>query len=157
EEWDPDHELVNRLARLALLARYGDLPNWFVQGYAWHMEITLQGGVYCFPWRDGFVGVGEHGGWPQSVKERFLKARIKPADFMNWRRGAYKDPEARASYGMCEYLVTKEAAKLPGLLDSLRVFGEEHGRVMDDPNTWHRDVDYEIPLADQHKLCAQAL
>lgn len=157
EEWDPDHELVNRLARLALLARYGDLPNWFVQGYAWHMEFALQGSVYCFPWRDEFVGVGEHSGWHQIVRDRFLKTRIKPADFMNWRRGAYRDPEAKASWGMSEYLVAKEGTKLPGLLDLLRVFREEHGRVQDDPNSWRRDVDYEIPLVDQNKLLVQVL
>jgi hypothetical protein len=157
EEWDPDNELVNRSARLCLLRRFGDLPNWFVQGYAWHMELALRGSIYCFPWRDEFVWASEHTGWDKIVQERYQSAHLKPSDFMGWRRGKYLDPEAKASWATCEYLVAKEGPKLPALLDQLRVFREEHGRVHDDPQSWRRDTNYEIPTADQHKLITQAL
>jgi hypothetical protein len=157
EEWDPDNELVNRSARLSLLRRFGDLPNWFVQGYAWHMELALRGSIYCFPWRDEFVGVGEHNGWDKVVQDRYQSAQLKPGDFMGWRRGKYLDPEAKASWATCEYLLAKEPAKLPGLLDQLRVFREEHGRIQDDPSSWRRDTNYEIPTIDQHKLFTQVL
>jgi len=157
EEWDPDNELVNRVARLCCLRRFGELPNWFVQGYAWHLEFALRNAVYCFPWRDEFVGVGEHSGWDKVVQERYASANLKPADFMGWRRGKYLDPEAKASWATCEYLLAKEKEKLPALLDQLRVFREEHGRIQDDPASWRRDTNYEIPTVDQHKLFTQVL
>jgi hypothetical protein len=157
EEWDPDHELVNRLARLCLLRRFGELPNWFVQGYAWHMEIALKGAIYCFPWRDEFVWATEHSGWHQEVEARYSKERLEARHFMGWRRGKYLAPEAKASWGTCEYLLAKEGAKLPALLDELRVFREEHGRIQDDPTSWRRNLDYEMPVADQHRLFVQAL
>lgn len=160
EEWNPENELVNRMARLCLERRFGMLPNWFVQGYAWHQEIAELGGVYVFPWRDEFVYATEHTGWDDLVRNRFLKTRPKPADFLGWKRGKYRDPEAKASWGMCEYLLAKERAKLPALLDQLRVFAEEHGRIEEttaERATWRRDTDYEIPLAEQQKLLTQAL
>jgi hypothetical protein len=157
EEWDPDHELVNRLARLCLLRRFGELPNWFVQGYAWHHEIAEKGAIYCFPWRDEFVWATEHSGWHRIVKERFLKEKLAPADFMGWRRGKYLDAEAKASWGTCEFLVAKEAAKLPDLLDHLRVHREEHGRIQEDPNNWRRNTEYEIPVSEQQKLFVEHL
>jgi len=157
EEWDPDHELVSRLARLSLLRRFGELPNWFALGYAWHLEIALQGAVYCFPWRDEFVWATEHTAWPHSIEQRYERERVKPGDFLAFVRGKYVDDMARASWAMVEYLVAKETAKLPDLLDELRVYREEHGRIMDDARTWHRDVDYEIPAAEQQALMLKHL
>jgi hypothetical protein len=157
EEWDPDNELVNRLARLCLLRRFGELQNWLVQGYAWHLEFALKGAVYCFPWRDEFVWATEHGGWHRVVRERYARARLKPSDFMGWRRGKYLEPEAKASWAACEWLVAKQRERLPELLERLRVFREEHGRIHDDPASWRRDTEYEIPVADQHRLFAEIL
>jgi hypothetical protein len=156
EEWNPENELVNRLARLCLLRRFGDLPNWFVQGYAWHAELALLGAVYCFPWRDEFVWATEHTGWHDIVKQRYLKARLKPNEFLGWKRGKYLEPEAKASWATSEYLVAKEK-KLPELLDRLRVYREEHGRIQENPSTWRRDLEYEIPLGEQHALLTEVL
>lgn len=157
EEWNADNELVNRVARLCLLRRFGELPNWFVQGYAWHMEFALMGAVYVFPWRDEFVWATEHTGWGKPVAERYAKKSLKPADFMGWKRGRYLEPEAKASWAVCEYLLAKEAAKLPDLLERLRVFHEEHARIQDGPSRWHRDVEYEMPVTDQQKLVSEVL
>ena len=160
EEWNPENELVHRTARLCLERRFGMLPNWFVQGYAWHQEIAELGGVFVFPWRDEFVFATEHTGWDDLVRNRFQKTRPKPTDFLSWRRGKYSDPEAKASWAMCEYLLAKERAKLPTILDQLRVFTEEHGRIEETTATratWRRDTEYEIPLEDQQKLLVQAL
>lgn len=157
EEWDPEHELVNRFARLCLLRRFGDLPNWLVQGYAWHMEIALKGAVYCFPWRDEFVWATEHAGWPAAVKDRYQKERLAAGHFMGWKRGKYVDDAAKASWAFTRYLVTRERDKLPELLDELRVFREEHGRIQDDPASWRRNLEYEIPVADQQALFTKAL
>ena len=157
EEWNPDNELVSRVARSCLLRRYGELPNWFVQGYAWHMEIALMGGVYVFPWRDEFVWATEHTAWPKEVEKRFMNASLKAGDFLGWRRGKYVDDQAKASFGASEYLVAKEQPRLPLLLDRLRVYREEHGRIHDDPSSWRRDVEYEIPVPAQHALLTEVL
>jgi len=152
EEWNPEHELVNRLGRLCLLRRFGELPNWFVQGYAWHLEIRLQGGVYCFPWRDEFVWAVEHDAWPRDVEKRYETQHMKAKDFLGWKRGKYQNAEAQASWGMVEYLLVKEAAKLPDLLDELFVYREEHALIQDDPSSWRRDTEYEIPIPEQERL-----
>ena len=152
DEWNPDNELVHRIARLLVLSRFGELPNWFLLGYAWCQEIAVLKGVYCFPWRDEFVWATEHGGWPAAVKARYAKERPKPADFMAFKRGKYVDELAKASYGMTAYLVTKERLKLPALLEELRVFGLQHGRIQEGPNSWRKDTEYEIPLAEQEML-----
>ena len=149
EEWDADHELVSRLARLCLVRRYGELPNWFTQGYAWHMEMAIQKAVYCFPWRSEFVYADEHMAWPRMVKKLYERERVKPASFLGWKRGKFEGDAARTSWAVTEFLVAQEAAKVPELLDELRVFAEEHSRVQDGPSKWHRDTEYEIPLADQ--------
>jgi hypothetical protein len=157
EEWHPDHEVVNRVARMCLLRRYGELPNWLVQGYAWHMEIALLNAVYCFPWRDEFVFAVEHSAWPGEVKRRYAKDKLLPAHFMGWKRGKYDGDAAKASWGMTEYLVTKERAKLPELLDHLRAHRAEKARIQDDPSSWRRDTDYEIPVPEQQKLFLEHL
>lgn len=157
EEWDADNELVHRIARLLLLNRYGELPNWFMLGYAWSLEIAIKKGVYCFPWRDEFVWATEHGSWPSSVRARYAKERMKPVDFMGFVRGKYVDEMAKASFAMTAYLVTKEHEKLPALLEELRVFRAEHARVQEGPNRWRRDTKYEIPVAEQAKLFTKHL
>jgi len=157
EEWNPDHELINRLARLCVLRRFAELPNWFVQGYAWHMEIALRKAVYCFPWRDEFVWASEHTGWPGLVKNQFKSESLKPSDFLGWKRGKYLDSAAKASFGAIEFLLAKHRAELPDMLDHLRVHREEHGRTQDDPTRWRRDTEYEIPLAEQQKILVEHL
>ena len=67
------------------------------------------------------------------------------------------DDQAKASFGASEYLVAKEQPRLPLLLDRLRVYREEHGRIHDDPSSWRRDVEYEIPVPAQHALLTEVL
>ena len=153
EEWDPDHELVNRLARLLLLRRFGELPNWFVQGYAWHAEIALKDAVYCFPWRDEFVTIGDHTDWDRSVARLYEKDALG-TDFLGWKRGGYRDREAKTSWGVVEYLLAKEP-RTPDLLDALHAYREEHSKVQDGPSLWHRDTEYEIPAEEQKALITE--
>jgi hypothetical protein len=123
EEWDPDHELINRLARLLLLRRFAELPNWFVQGYAWHMEFALRNAVYCFPWRDEFVWATEHTGWDKILAEWFEKDELN-TDFLGWKRGAHKAQEAKTSWGVVEFMLEYEGARTPDLLEALRAYAE---------------------------------
>jgi len=157
EEWNPDNELVHRVARLLVLNRFGELPNWFLLGYAWNLEIALRKGVYCFPWRDEFVWAVEHGGWPAAVKARYAKARLQPADFMAFKRGQFVDAMAKAGWAMTAYLVAKEPAALPALLEELRVLHEQRARVQEGPNRWRRDTEYELSVAEQARLFTRHL
>jgi hypothetical protein len=157
EEWNPDNELASRVARLLLLRRFGELPNWFVQGYAWHMELALLGGMYVFPWRDEWVWATEHSGWGRAVATRFAKKALRAEDFLAWRRGSYLEPEAKASWAAVEFLLAKEAARLTLALERLRVFREEAARVPDGPSRWRLDTSYEIPAADQHRVLGEVL
>ena len=121
------------------------------------MEIALRKAVYCFPWRDEFVGVGEHSGWAGMVKNQYKSASLKPSDFLGWKRGKYVDTAAKASFGTIEFLLAKHKDALPDLLDHLRAYREEHARTQDDPTRWRRDTDYEIPVAEQHKILSEHL
>src|SRR5439155_14982820 len=40
EEWNADHELLNRVVQLMCLRRFGQQPNWIVQGIAWNAEMA---------------------------------------------------------------------------------------------------------------------
>jgi hypothetical protein len=47
--------------------KYGRQPYWLLQGFAWHAEMELRRGIYCFPYRSGFVWAVEHTGWRARV------------------------------------------------------------------------------------------
>ena len=70
KEWNAENEFVHRAAELALQRMYGRQPYWLLQGFAWHAEMELRRGIYCFPYRSGFVWAVEHTGW---------RARVAPA------------------------------------------------------------------------------
>src|SRR5690349_12871019 len=67
KEWNPKNELANRAAQVGLHARFGRLPNWLMQGLAWHVELSVCGSIYCFPFRSGFVAKKEHRSWSQQL------------------------------------------------------------------------------------------
>lgn len=157
EEWDPQHELVSRLARLLFLRRFGQQPIWASYGYAWHVEQKLFQSVYCFPWRDEFVFAVEHSAWPREVRNRYESRRLAARDFLSWRAGKYVSEKAQAAWAFVEYLIAKRHDETPALLEALRVFHLDQSRVQDGPNTWRRDVDYVIPVSEQERLLEEHL
>jgi hypothetical protein len=153
EEWSPDNELVHRLAELLLVRRFGQAPYWLIQGVAWHLEEHLQGGIYCFPYRDEFVWATEHTAWPGEVKRDFEKRREPVTiDELYFPRGCFEGAHARRSFGAVRYLVEEHPGTLSAALEELRVFRDAHGRVDQGGGTWSRDRDYEVPLVDQARI-----
>ena len=160
EEWHPDGELVNRIARLLLLRRFGRLPHWFEQGYAWHAEIALRGGVFCFPYRREFVYATEHVGWDAVVRARLANRASRPLvldEFASWPRHTYSDTFGKLSWGMVTFLLHAHPDALPALLESFRVFRDANDRVKVSDSEWHRDPEYSIPLDVQGRLLREHL
>ena len=80
--------------------------------------------MYCFPYRDEFVGIGEHTDWDRTLA-RFFKnrkkrsQRLKPREFVAWPRGEYSDFAGRVSWGVVEFLSLHYAEDLPALARAL--------------------------------------
>ena len=157
EEWNPDNELVNRLARLLLVRRYGIQPNWIAQGIAWQVEMKVQKGIYCFPGRTGFVWATEHGGWDKQLASTYKKREgaVQIEDFASLKSGEYDADQARAAWGAIGHLGAKHSKVFGAILEDLRSFRDVHGRVELGDNRWERDRDYEVPLDDQVRILTQ--
>ena len=149
EEWSPEGELVNRVASLLLLRRFGQQPYWFTMGWSWIAELEITGAIYCFPYRDEFVWATEHSGWEGILRSKF-RGRERPVvslhEFANWKRGSYDDNYAKLSWGVVHFLLEKRAATLPAFLEELRAFRDKDNRVRLSETDWERDRFYTIPL-----------
>lgn len=154
EEWDPDHELVWRVARLLLYRRFGQQPLWFQYGLAWEAEMNLDGQVYVFPFRDEFVYTAEHGAWPVEVRNQFkdrAKTPLAIEEFARMPRGSYDGQAARLSWAFTRYLLEKHTATLPTVLEELRQFSDKNNRKATGGGKWVRDVDWDLPLDVQSR------
>lgn len=154
EEWNPTNELVHRAAELLLLRRFGPQPYWVLQGWAWHVELGLLKNVYCFPYRDEFVGIGEHTDWLAELGGRFSGREREPLtieEFAGWDR-TWSNSHARNSYGVVEFLMRHRPGALPSLLEDLRIDRDAKGRRDLGDGSWERDVNYWTPLAEQRRI-----
>ena len=160
EEWSPNHELVNRLARLLFLRRYGLQPYWAELGIAWHFEVELLDGIYVFPYRNEFVWAVEHDAWPADLQSRFNQRKqgpLRAEEFCGWRRGNYEPTAARLSFGFMDYLARKRDPDLPELFEAFRLLREENGIRKTGEYSWERNRDYQIPVAEQEALLREHL
>ncbi len=158
EEWDPDNEVVNRVAQMLFVRRFSQQPYWLVQGMAWHIEMKLRKGIYCFPYRSGFIFATEHTGWDAALKNMFLERAAEPLrldEFAHWQRGSYSDSLAKVSFGLAEFLSRYHKDSLSAFVESLRLFRNEHNRVDLGGGTWERKANYRIPDADLQRLLAE--
>lgn len=157
EEWNPDNELVNRIARLCLLRRFGQQPNWLVQGYAWHAEFEIQGAVYVFPHRNEFVSVGEHTDWDKEIERRFAEDTPDLRDLTGWSRGTYDAEASRFAWGLVDWALRAHPRKLSLVLDDLRRFRDEDNRIETSDSTWTRDRDYKMSGSKQRSMLQERL
>lgn len=157
EEWNPDNELINRVAQLCLLRRFGQQPHWLVQGYAWHMEFKLQGAVYAFPYRDEFVWATEHTDWDKEVARRFADDPPDFRELTGWDRGTYDASASRVAWALVDWTLRAHPRKLPLVLDDLRRFRDEDNRTATSETTWERDRDYEVPGSKQRAMFQERL
>ncbi|TAJ05067.1 MAG: hypothetical protein EPO68_16700 [Planctomycetota bacterium] len=155
EEWSPEAELVHRVAQLLLMRRFGPQPWWLTVGLAWNVEMEQIGGVYCFPYRDGFVGVGEHTGWDKNLAAAF-KARKKEAleasELFGLVRGGFDSASAEIAWGCVGYLASQKPGALSLLLADLRTARLVKGRVELEDGTWTLARDFELPKDEQLRL-----
>jgi hypothetical protein len=158
EEWDPDNELVHRVMRLLMLRRFGQQPYWLSVGLSWHAELSVRRTIYCFPYRNGFVGIGEHGGWAAALRSAFKGRKSNPlemSEFADWRPGTYEDQKAMLAWGLVDFLANEHASSCSALLEDLRIFRDQDNRQSTGENSWQRRLDYEIPADTQHSLFAR--
>lgn len=149
QEWDPEHELVNRCAQLLLVRRFGLQPFWIQQGIGWCAEWAYDGSLYCFPFRREFVYATEHGAWPGELKQRSAKME-SPFDwaaFEGWSRGRWDGERARLAFGALAALLQEPPPKLALVLEELRVFRDADNRRKTGEHSWERDPGYEIKSA----------
>lgn len=160
EEWNADHELVNRIAQLLVLRRFGQIPFWLSQGIAWEAETNFDGALYCFPYREEFVGIGEHTGWPSEIRNQFKDRPSKPLNLdevATWKRGSFDAPSAHIAWATVHFIAANQPTKFAALLTDLRALQDQEGRRKTGANTWERITDYEIPAAKQQQLFVKHL
>lgn len=153
EEWNPDNELVHRAAQLAMLRRFGQQPVWVGLGVGWNVEFDVLENIYCFPWRNGFVSVSEHGGWEADLRKTFSKREKQPlsaGELADVRRGGFDSDQAAISWGAVRFLAQHHPAELPALLAELHALRDRLGRISDDGGRhWTMPADYVLPASEQ--------
>ena len=170
EEWNAKSELVHRTVGLLLWRNFGELPFWFQLGLAWHVEMEICDGVWCFPYRDGFVWASEHTGWGRTLMSRMRKRRKEPfslKDVTRLTREVVRTSESDVPY-RDEYLLTwgtiralawdtDLSSKLSKLCEDLREHRLKNGRRWIDKENWELIVGYRIPLEEQTAIFERVL
>lgn len=152
EEWDPVNELVHRCAHLLLVQRFGHQPHWLRVGLCWTIEQDVRGTIYCFPGRNDFVSVADHGGWSSELTALYKpkSARtLSVADLAALSREHYDATAAARAWGAARFLVEHERDALPKILRDLRDAWKEGSRETHADGTWVQKPDFELDAAAQ--------
>ncbi len=160
EEWDPQNELVNRLAQLCVIDRGGQPPYWMLAGLAWNVEFDVRGTIYCFPYRDEFVGIGEHGGW-SAFLENYYGDRERQTPSMReigaLQRGTYVDPAAGHAWGTLRWILREHEDRLGPILSDLDERLRKDGIEVREDGTWKTLKGWEVPQATQLEILKRHL
>jgi hypothetical protein len=166
EEWNPDNELVHRVAALALFRRFGHQPFWVEMGVGWTVEFDVLKNIYCFPYRNSFVFAKEHGGWEAELKREFTKRGKKQPltvdELAAMKRGTFDLAGAANSWGTIRFLVANYPQQAPKLLQHFQLMREKLGRK-EDPggsqewSSWTIPADFELAAASQKELLEKEL
>ncbi len=159
KEWNPKNELANRCAQLVLVERFGRLPNWLMQGLAWHAEMSVCGSIFCFPFRSGFVAKKEHRSWSEQLKALFppVPYETKPRaisidDLAGWKRGSYENDRALIAWGAASFLAKRHEETLPLILEDLRTIRAKESKITKPDGSWQIKPDYEVPPEKQLEI-----
>lgn len=155
EEWDPNAELVNRVAQLLLLREYGTMPYWLRMGVAWNIEHQILGGLWCFPYRAEFVFTYEHTSWPNEIQNMFEDRDdipLEPGEFIDWPLQTYDGNKGRIAFGLVHFLSQHHPDELPDLFEAFRARFAEGQTQVEGNGAWRRIPNYQIPDEDQLKL-----
>lgn len=153
KEWNAENEFVHRAAELALQRSFGRQPYWLLQGFAWHAEMELRRGIYCFPYRSGFVWAVEHTGWRARVAALWRGKNEAPlAEVATLKRGTFDDSGALNAWGAATFLAAKQAGGFGKALYEFNRLWESGSRKDLGGGSWERIPDYEVPLAEQERV-----
>jgi len=161
EEWNPDNELVHRVAVLAMYRRFGHQPFWVGLGVGWNVEFDVLKSLYCFPYRNSFVWAKEHGGWEADLRRAYGKRGKKQPltvdELAELKRGAFDLDGAARSWGMIRFLADAYPKQLSPLLADFQRLRDKLGRKMDPGASeawasWKIPADFELTAADQKGL-----
>jgi hypothetical protein len=161
EEWNPDNELVHRVAALAMFRRFGHQPFWVGLGVGWNVEWDVLKSIYAFPYRNSFVSVKEHGGWEADMKRKFTargkKQPLTIDELASLKRGSFDADGAARSWGTIRFLVSNYPKETPKLLQEFQLLREKLGRK-EDPGgsaewtSWTIAAEFELGASDQKSL-----
>jgi hypothetical protein len=153
QEWNPENEIVHRVAYAAMIRRFGRQPVWVGLGVGWNVEFDLLSSIYCFPWRTGFVSVHEHGGWDPQLKRMFANREKRPLDIddiASIKRGGFSIDDAAISWGTVRFLYREHPKELPALLAELQALHDRLGRTpTPDGKGWTMAAEFEVPAGEQ--------
>ena len=159
KEWNPKNELANRCAQLVLVERFGRLPNWLMQGLAWHAEMSVCGSIFCFPFRTGFVAKKEHRSWTEQLKALLVSPSpetpgrtLAIADLAGWKRGSYENDRALIAWGAASFLAKRCEEALPLILEDLRAIRATESKITKPDGSWQIIPDYEVPPDKQLEI-----
>jgi len=170
EEWNSKSELVHRAVSLLLWRNFGEIPFWIQLGLCWHVEMELCKGVWCFPYREGFVWASEHTGWDRTLKSRMKKRSKQPFsinDVTRMTREVVKTSESDVPY-RDSYLITYGTIRciawntdlslyFAEVCEALRVHRLENGRRWIDKENWELILGYRIPAEEQAAIFESVL
>jgi hypothetical protein len=158
EEWNPDNELVHRVAVLAMYRRFGHEPFWVGLGVGWNVEFDVLKSIYCFPYRNSFVWAKEHGGWEADLRrvygKRGKKQPLTVDELAELKRGSFDLDGAARSWGTVRFLADAYPKQLSPLLADFQRLRDKLGRKMDPGASeawasWKIPADFELAAADQ--------
>ena len=148
EVWNVENELVNRLARLLTIERYGRQPHWLSQGIAWRIEQDVCKDVYCFPYRNGFVSKKEHRSWSKRLPQVMTARGERPlamADLHGWKRNTWDANSAALASGAVDMLAKHYETEFSRVLAAFAARRVRDGRATESDGSWTVIGDYEIP------------
>ncbi len=150
DEWSEPHEVVHRVAAGMFLGHAPELPPWLVTGLAWHVEDRVQGSIYCFPFRAGFVSILDHTDWHRALARRYGKrggAGFHWDHVAAWNpRQGFEEEPAHVAFGVARFLADEVPFCVAGLLTELRDETRERRRVRTGEFSWEIDDDYVLPV-----------
>jgi hypothetical protein len=155
EEWNADHEILNRAVRLLTMRRFGQLPYWMVHGIAWEAEHAFDGTIWVYPYRSEFVYTVEHGAWPSDLENEFRdrgKDPLRIEELAGWKPRTWDGEAARHAFGLVHYLADAKREPLPVVLDDLRRYRDANNRKPAGDGTWIRDPGWEPPPEAQSAI-----
>ncbi len=153
EEWNPESELIHRVACELILRHSPNLPAWLQLGLTWHVEERVMRSIYCFPYRTGFVSIYDHSDWHTALRQMFKKRDESPLrleEVARWNpRAGFDMDDAYRVFGVARYLADYAPECLGPLLRELDEQITKKRKVQTGEFTWEIDTNYRLPIPEQ--------